>query len=95
MSNKVNVERLKGGAWAVTFSQGTQRPEAVFKSKADAVTNARSKVPPGKVIVHTSTGQILRPPVVKPSRAPNVMRKAVLEAVRAETANKPKERVRK
>lgn len=95
MSNKVNVERLKSGAWAVTFSQGMQRPEAVFRSKADAVVNARTRVSPGKVIVHTSTGQILRPPVVKPSRPPNIMRKAVLEVVRGETANKQKERVSK
>jgi hypothetical protein len=81
MSNTVNVERLKGGAWAVTSSQGTQNPLATFKSKADAVTKARSIAPAGKIVIHTSTGQILRPPLVKPSKAPSIMRAAVLSVV--------------
>lgn len=82
MSNTVNVERLKGGAWAVTSSQATQSPLATFKSKADAAIKARSIAPPGKIIIHTSTGQILRPPpLVKPSKAPSIMRAAVLSVV--------------
>jgi hypothetical protein len=81
MSEKVSVARLKGGAWAVTREKAGQAQTDIYKSKVEAVTNARSISSSNNLVIHTAAGQVLRTINVKTSRPKNIMRDAVLSVV--------------
>lgn len=79
--SSVHVVPAAGG-WAVQSKVG-QQATTVYSSKDEAVTAARNKATsPASVLVRTVTGQILRPPEIKPSHDPEMMRSAVLQAVK-------------
>lgn len=80
MKNKVHVVS-QGGKWALTNSAGRETVTGVYSTKSEALSAARSSPRTSKVVVHTSTGQIIRTPDVKTTRDEKVMRTAVANAV--------------
>lgn len=83
MSEKLYVERVKGGGWALTKGDGKHPPKAVFKSKVDAVVSAWSQAAPQNVVVRNANGQVLQPQKVKTSKPEHIMRNAVLSVVKS------------
>jgi len=83
MSEKIHVERIKGGKWALTNGDQSQPPKAVFKHKIDAVLSAEAMVKPADVVVHNAEGQILQNYKIKTSRPERVMRNALISVIKA------------
>lgn len=74
MSKKVmHVRPNASGEWELVSSEGTR----IFGSKEQAVTEARSKTYPTKVVVRNASGQIIRQADVKTSRPRGAIREAV------------------
>lgn len=79
---KVTHVVWKNGSWNVARSaSGGQFTSTKFNSKAEAVSAAREKTKENRVVVHTSTGQIIRTPEFKTSRNKESMRSVVSQAV--------------
>lgn len=95
MKEKVSVTKEGQGDWVVKFSTGKGQSSAIFRTKVEAVSNARSKSTPSKVVVGTASGQIIRPPSVQTSKTRQSMRDAVLDVVRSRAADGTALKVRK
>lgn len=95
MKEKVSVTKEEQGDWVVKFSTGKGQSSAIFQTKVEAVSNARSKSTPSKVVVGTASGQIIRPPSVQTSKTRQSMRDAVLDVVRSRAADGTALKVRK
>lgn len=80
MNSKVHVV-YHDGKWKLSESSRPQSISGVYNTKSEAISAARNSPKLGQLIIHTSTGQIIRIPDVKTSRDKNVMREAVLNAV--------------
>jgi hypothetical protein len=92
MGQKLYVECIKGGGWALTKEGENNRPEVVFKSKVDAVLSAWSKVTPTNVVVRNANGQVLQSQKVNTSKPEPVMRSAVLHVGQGRAPGKISER---
>ncbi|HEX7985628.1 MAG TPA: DUF2188 domain-containing protein [Duganella sp.] len=80
MKSKVHVV-YQDGKWKLSESSRPRSISGVYNTKSEAISAARNTPNLGQLIIHTSTGQIIRTPDVKTSRDKNVMREAVLNAV--------------
>jgi hypothetical protein len=80
MKSKVHVVH-QDGKWKLSESSRPMGIAGVYNTKSEAISAARNTPKLGELIIHTSTGQIIRKPQVKTSRDENVMREAVLNAV--------------
>lgn len=95
MKEKVSVSKGKQGDWIVKFSTGKGQSSAIFQSKVEAVSNARSKSTPSKIVVGTASGQIIRPPSIQTSKTRQSMRDAVLGVVSSRVADSAALKARK
>lgn len=80
MKSKVHVVPL-GRKWTLSGSSTPRQVNGVYNTKSEAISAARTNPKLGTLVVHTSTGQIIRKPDVKTSGDANLMREAVLKAV--------------
>jgi hypothetical protein len=83
MNEKIYVERIKGGKWALTTADKSQQPKATFKHKIDAVLNAEAMVKREHVIIRNAEGQILQHSTIKTSRPESIMRNALISVIKA------------
>lgn len=81
MKSKVHVIH-QGGKWALSKSPSPLGIIDTYDTKWEAISAARKSPQLGELIIHTATGQIIREPDVKTSRDKNLMREAVLNAVK-------------
>jgi hypothetical protein len=81
MKSKVHV-LPQDGKWKLSRSPGAQTVIGIYDTKSEAISAALKAPQLGELIIHTATGQIFREPDVKTTGDKNVMRQAVLNAVK-------------